>query len=322
MGNCQFNATSAGIGDFAVASATAGHATPENSSVIDGKTYTYYAQGLDLSGAPAWEAGSGSYVISTHTLARTNIVANSNGDLFPVNFLASPIVDVFASSSSSLESISAAFNTVTIQQFTASGTYTPNPKMLYCIIECVGAGGGGGGCAVTSGNVAAAGGGGYGGYSRGVFSAATIGASKAITIGAAGSGAAAGNNVGGTGGTTSVGATLIQATGGVGGAGSAAATFVFNAGGVGGVGSLGTVNIHGAMGGPGTGGNSQGTISGTGGSGFFGVGGAPILNNTGTGNAAVDFGAGGGGASAASAAAQAGGAGAPGLVIITEFCSA
>lgn len=108
MTSCEFNATSAGIGDFVVASATAGHATPENSNVISGKTYTYYAQNFDTSIPPnvlAWEAGSGPYTISTHTLQRATIVANSNGDLNPVNFTTPPIVDVYESAAGRLEPV-------------------------------------------------------------------------------------------------------------------------------------------------------------------------------------------------------------------------
>ena len=109
MTSCQFNATLGGIGDFVVLSATAAHFVPENGNVIDGKTYTYYAQSFDTSTPPivtAWEAGSGPYTILTHTLKRTTITANSNGDLLPVNFPTPPIVDVYSSASLSLESVS------------------------------------------------------------------------------------------------------------------------------------------------------------------------------------------------------------------------
>lgn len=108
MATCEFNAVSAGTGDFVVASATAGHTTPENSNVIDGKTYTYYAQSFDAAVPPnvtAWESGSGAYHVSTHTLQRSVIAANSNGDLLPVNFPLQPIVDVSASPAGRLEPI-------------------------------------------------------------------------------------------------------------------------------------------------------------------------------------------------------------------------
>lgn len=104
MASCEFNATLPGIVDFVVASATAGHATPEQSGVTTGKVYAYYAQSFDSLGVQTgWESGSGIYTISTHTLKRTTIIANSNGDTNPVNFPLAPIVDVYASPSSSLE---------------------------------------------------------------------------------------------------------------------------------------------------------------------------------------------------------------------------
>lgn len=108
MTSCQFNATLNGIGDFVVLSATAGHATPENSNVIHAKVYSYYSTSYDTSVPPnitAWEAGSGTYSILTHTLKRTNITANSDGTLIPVNFPLPPIVDVYASPSGTLEPI-------------------------------------------------------------------------------------------------------------------------------------------------------------------------------------------------------------------------
>ena len=64
------------------------------------------------------------------------------------------------------------------QIFTSSGTYTPSPGMVYCIIEAVGSGGGGGGAQGAGSQVYTGGGGGPGGYSRLVASAATIGASQ------------------------------------------------------------------------------------------------------------------------------------------------
>jgi hypothetical protein len=105
--SCQFNATLNGIGDFVVASAATGHATPEQSNVIDGKIYAYYAASYDSAVPPnvtAWEAGSGAYTILTHTQHRTTITANSDGTTIPVNFPTPPIVNVYASPSGSLES--------------------------------------------------------------------------------------------------------------------------------------------------------------------------------------------------------------------------
>ena len=83
--------------------------------------------------------------------------------------------------------------------------------MVYCSIQCLGGGGGGGGAAATTGaQYSCGGGGGSGEYASGIFSASTIGASKSVTIGAAG--AANSGATGGNGGTTSVGSTLISAS--------------------------------------------------------------------------------------------------------------
>src|SRR5216683_4337079 len=99
---------------------------------------------------------------------------------------------------------------VATQVFAASGTYTPTPGMVYCIIEAVGGGSGGAGITGPGAALAEASpGGGAGAYSRSLASAATIGGSQVVTIGAAGTGGTAGSNPGGAGGTTSVGTICI-----------------------------------------------------------------------------------------------------------------
>lgn len=210
-----------------------------------------------------------------------------------------------------------------VQTFTASGTYTPTAGMRVCKVTVVGAGGGSGGCAATAvTQVAAAGGGAAGGASIKTISAATIGASQTVTIGAAGAAGAAGNNSGGTGGTTSLGA-LLQATGGTGGAGSANITNAdFSSGGTGGVGSSGDINIAGQGGGFGAS-NVAATSSagGQGGSSILG-GGAGSVKTTGSTSGAAGGNFGGGASGSAlgqSQSAVAGSAGAAGLVIVEEF---
>src|SRR5258706_1789348 len=89
---------------------------------------------------------------------------------------------------------------VTKQVFTSSGTYTPTSGMLHCIIECIGGGGGGAGTSSVPGSAGAGGGGGSGGYSRSYKTAAQIGASQTVTIGTGGTGGAAGDNNGISGG--------------------------------------------------------------------------------------------------------------------------
>ncbi len=222
-----------------------------------------------------------------------------------------------------------AITQVITQIFTVSGTYTPTAGMRYCIIELVGGGGGGGGTTSTSGTQVSAGGGGGGaGYSRGVFSAATIGASKAVTIGAAGTAGVAGGADGGTGGTTSVGATLLQATGGGGGQTSGAGTAIASLAGAGGVGSLGNLNIAGGAGHNGTGVYTTAGygLGGHGGDSALGGGQSALGVQAGSpsqpGQAANVYGGGGSGASCAqSNTQQNGGLGGPGVVFITEFLS-
>lgn len=211
-----------------------------------------------------------------------------------------------------------AFGAVVVQTFTGSGTYTPTAGMLYCIVEAVGGGGGGGGAAQsTAGTFNGAGGGGGGEYARKLMTAADIGASKAVAIGAAGAAGSAGANNGGTGGNTTLGTTLVIATGGS--AGNGAADGATGEGGAGGTGGTGDILVDGSKGQAG----SRATIvtilptnrGGPGGHSKLGFGGqgSPAQNTPGYG------GGGGGGGSFNNAAAQAGIAGGAGYMIITEF---
>lgn len=229
---------------------------------------------------------------------------------------------------------------IVIQVFTASGTYTPTSGMTHCIIEAQAPGGGSGGAdgvgrtggaGVTVG--VASGGGGGGEYRRGVFSAATIGASQSVTINAAGTaGSTAGGN-GGNGGTVSVGA-LISANGGSGGSGTGSDSTSLTpvAGGAGGSGgSGGSFSLPGQAGGygfiPQT--NPDATaakmkVAGAGGDSFLGKGGVgTAVSGTGdsAGVAGGDYGGGAGGATDDDTSGSAGAAGGAGIVIITEFVS-
>lgn len=222
-------------------------------------------------------------------------------------------------------------STIVIQTFTNSGTYTPTSGMKYCIVEVVGGGGGGGGTTTTgAGEVSAGGGGGGGGYARGVLSAATIGVSKAVTVGAGGTAGTAAGGTGGTGGTSSL-TTLVTATGGNGGAGGAAYSNFIQATGGGNGGSGGgtnsSLNIDGSWGTDPfgfVGATYSYSTSGNGGASFFG--GATrgtTQGGTGTSNAAIAGKAYGGGGSGSgigsSSTGVVGGAGGAGVVIITEF---
>lgn len=85
-----------------------------------------------------------------------------------------------------------------IQSFTSSGTYTPTSGMTKALVFCTGGGGGGGGADSTGTSSSGGGGGGSGGTAIELLTAATIGASQSVTIGAGGTAGAAAN--GGSGG--------------------------------------------------------------------------------------------------------------------------
>lgn len=224
-------------------------------------------------------------------------------------------------------SATSAFNSIVIQTFTSTGTYTPTAGMKYCIVECVGGGGGGGGAGSTNASQVCAGaGGGGGGYARSVLTAAAIGVSQAVTIGAGGSGGSPGSD-GTTGGNTSLGA-LVQANGGIAGSGDTGSFSLDRQGGAGGVGATGTVLNNGGYGGSTYGffiASMSLALGGYGGGSHFGSGGkqtsvnqtsgqvSPATNGTG-------FGGGGSGpAISFSASGSAGGNGSAGICVVTEY---
>jgi hypothetical protein len=227
---------------------------------------------------------------------------------------------------------STSISSINVQTFTTTGTtYTPSTNMVYCIVEMVGGGGaGGGGSATGAGSACSNGGGGAGSYAKALLTAAQIGASQAVTIGAGGIGATA--SVGGTGGTTSLG-TLVSALGGAGGnTGGAISGTSFSAGGLSNGFTVSTGLDLGSVIGD-TGGNGMSTgntnfysFGGNGASSKLGNGvrGQIIANGTGTANgtnAAANTGGGGGGSASANTAGgnQTGGNGGSGKIIITEF---
>ena len=214
------------------------------------------------------------------------------------------------------------FDIVT-QEFTTSGTYTPTPGMFKCTIECWGGGGGGGGSAGYATTVGGSAGGGAGGYSRKTVSAATIGASQTVTIGALGAGGAAGSaSTGGTGGATSVG-TLCIANGGSGATGTGV-TSNYTAG-LGGAAGTGDIAGPGQNGGPvpmSIDSNNEYGNSSWGGSTSIGSGGASINsgNTIKAGSPGTGYGSGGAGVVWYFATGSVtGGNGAPGFVSITEY---
>lgn len=326
----RFTAASAGTGSFVNSSTVTGYAG--TSTLVDGATYRYRAESLDLS---QWEWGTGVWTAATSTLARTTIALSSAGSS-AVSFAAQPQVAIvifpsdvlqfdIAMSLTSTQKDNASTNLGTVravrkQVFLSSGTYTPDPHLLYVIFEAVGGGGGGGGQTGPGANMAeAAPGGGAGSISRTYASAATVGASQAVTIGAAGAAGGSGS-AGGNGGDTSVG-TLCIGKGGSGGA--AGGTGTPGAGGVAGTGDVtspGQSGFHGMY----IHVSAVLAWSGEGGSGLFGSGGSSVIGNGGAvaGNAGTGHGSGGSGAATQGTTGSAGGgAGTLGIVIATEFCS-
>ena len=212
------------------------------------------------------------------------------------------------------------FTSIKRQVFATNGTYTPTSGMLYCDIQVLGGGGGGGGAGTYGGPYpTSAGGGGAGGYAQGIFSAATIGASQTVTIGAGGTAGVGGTGAAGAnGGTTSVGS-LISATGGLGALTSVGSNM--SAGGAGGTGTGGDFQTSGAPGITGSmvvQGGYEVAVGGTGGSSLFGGGGGGNFNAAGS-NAHTYGGGGGGGCTLGSTSAVNGGNGYLGIVIITEY---
>lgn len=198
---------------------------------------------------------------------------------------------------------------VTIQTFTVAGTYTYTAPvgLVSAVIEVQGGGAGGNGTSIVSGTA----GGGGGAYTKKTFTAATVGVSQTVTIGAGGVGGltTVGNPT--AGGASSFGA-LLTANGG------GASTNNSDTPGSGGVASGGDVNINGGAGGIGsTGGSAAGNWGGTGGWSFFG--GIAPNSIADAGGSSGGYGSGGGGTAKNAAAHPQGGPGGDGIVTVTEY---
>lgn len=232
-----------------------------------------------------------------------------------INFSLLSFFDVFGSSSGTI-------NSVKKQVFTSSGTYTPSAGMLFAMVEAVAGGGGGGGVPSSSAVQGAAGGAAGGGaYSRRLLTAAQVGASKTVTIGAGGTAGTTAPTDGGDGGDTSLGS-LVVAKGGTGGfAGTASSVGSSRAGAPGGDRDDGTGDFK-TSGAPGGSSMAVGVTvaSGSGGSSFFGGGGEGV-NGFGTGNEGRSYGGGASGATSQDSSAAPGGVGFSGIMYITEYCS-
>jgi hypothetical protein len=198
------------------------------------------------------------------------------------------------------------------QVFKGAGTYSYTPTSgMVCASMLVIAGGAAGGGVVSASGLAGTGGG-AGQYNTGIFTAATIGASQSVVIGAGGTGVSA--NTGNNGGTSNVG-TLITAGGGIGGPVSSVGPTLGGVGGSGGTG--GDYNTTGGNGGYSL---TVQKISGAGGASFLGIGASSLINTASNGNNAVNYGSGGSGAcDVGTGTNRTGGNGADGIVVITEY---
>ena len=315
--------------------------TGDSGGALTGNAFTFTGgtTGLTFSGAGTTETLGGDLVVANGGTGQSSFTANapiiagtsSTAALAQVTTGLNTAGYVLTANSSGAPTFQAAsggsgFSSINVQTFTTTGTYTPTAGMSYCIVETLGAGGGGGGSVGVGGGGAWTGAGaGAGGYCKKVVTAAAVGASKAVTIGAGGAGGS-GNATGTTGGATTFGA-ILTANGGVGGTsggGSTATTSII--GSAGGTASGGDSNVQGQYGG-----NGQNfvasppsvlSLSGNGANSQYGVGGVGIWYAPGAsdGNAGIGYGSGGSGSvSGYGGASKTGGTGASGLVIVTEF---
>jgi len=202
-----------------------------------------------------------------------------------------------------------------ITTLTTSSTspYSPTAGTTKMLVYIVGGGGQGGGCLATNGSAGAGGGAGGVGIDLITHSGSTT---YTFSVGAAGSGAAAGASGAIGGNTTFNGVTANGGAGGIVGNGNTGQAV---AGGIGGAAAGGDINIAGENGTQGVrlaNTNTYG-LTGNGGSSPFGRGGQGRTGSTGAGGAASGYGAGGGGA--LGNASNAGGAGTAGVIIIYEY---
>lgn len=255
------SSTTTGTGDIALAGAVSGFAafssaTTPGGVAIANNDRVYYSiwtmdsQGNRISGG--WEVGYGTYNTTGPAIARTTVLASSNGNAL-VNFAAGTkgVALVRPSNLDALPQNTFILGTGATQ----TGTIAIPPGAREVEIEGVSAGGGGGGGRVGAASTSRFGGnGGNGGnYGRVIYKIADLGGATALywgvgpqaNGGAAVGTAAANGNGGQNGGGVSVqltdlnGKYLLALIGGVGGFGGTAAAQTPNANSVGGGSQIG-----------------------------------------------------------------------------------
>jgi len=318
INSTSVGATTPSTGAFTSLSSTSGAlngtigATTKNSGAFTTVTATtpigVGSGGTGLSTLPAHAVllGEGASSISSAAPSTAGFVLTDNGAAADPTFQALPTLTG---------------RLIGVQRITATGTYTPTAGTNSVIVRLVGGGGGGGGVAATGASTgAAAAGGGSGAYAEVRLTSAFSGVT--VTIGALGSGAAAGANQGATGGQSTFGS-LITCPGGIGGVGAPAssatnAVTTTTAAAIATTTGTGLLLTPGSVGGLGVATGVTSVSSGFGGGSPFGPG-APGVMTTASGQASISLGSGGSGAAGANAAAQAGGNGAAGLCVVFEY---
>lgn len=310
----RMTVSSSGTGTITLNAAVSGFLTFDLagcSTAAAGQAVTYA-----IADTAASEIGSGTYTSSSLSLTRGSVHSTNGNNA--INMNASAIVLITPQAKGII-------GKVNIQSFTANGTYTPTTGLISALIECLGSGGAGGGVVGSSIGLLGGGAGGAGGYSRSVKLSSQIGASQAVTVGAAGAGVS--GATGGTGSATSVGA-LVSANGGSGADAYGGASL--GVGGAGGAAGTGDIAAPGQRGMDGSGfataavlnslarsPNGAGSVYGEG-----GMGSVVAAAGSANGGNASGYGAGGaGGAVSTSTASVAGGNGGSGIAIVTEYCS-
>lgn len=92
VGQIRFTNAVGGTVDWTYPGPAIDMQSPASAGAVNGTTYAYYAQSLDMS---QWEIGRGVYTAGTGVFARTTISFNSLGSTTKINFSNPPQVMVF-----------------------------------------------------------------------------------------------------------------------------------------------------------------------------------------------------------------------------------